>query len=60
GYVPGDLPWYYGEKLKALGVDILNTDITGACNVDRKLISGDSPLAANAFGKLCAATLLKM
>lgn len=58
GYVPGDLPWYYGEKMKALGVDILNTDITGACNVDRKLVSGDSPLAANAFGKLCANTLL--
>lgn len=58
GYVPGDLPWYYGAKLKALGVDILNNDITGACYTDRKLLSGDSPLAANAFGKMCAETLL--
>ncbi|MGL6179731.1 MAG: DJ-1/PfpI family protein [Tannerellaceae bacterium] len=59
GYVPGDLPWYYGVKLKALGVDILNSDITGACYTDRKLLTGDSPLAANAFGKMCADALLK-
>lgn len=58
GYLPAQLTWHYGEKLQALGVDILNTDITGACHIDRKLISGDSPLAANAFGKLCANTLL--
>lgn len=58
GYVPGDLPWFYGAKLKALGVDILNNDITGACITDRKLVSGDSPLAANAFGKMCAGVLL--
>lgn len=58
GYLPGELPWHYGEKLKALGVDILNTDITGACFTDRKLVTGDSPLAANAFGNLCANTLL--
>lgn len=58
GYLPAQLTWHYGEKLKALGVEILNTDITGACYLDRKLISGDSPLAANAFGKLCANTIL--
>ncbi len=59
GYVPGDLPWYYGEKIKALGVEILNNDISGACYTDRKLLTGDSPLAANAFGKMCAEALLK-
>lgn len=58
GYLPGDLPWYYGEKLTALGMTLLNQNITGACMVDRKLLSGDSPLAANAFGKMCANTLL--
>ena len=58
GYLPGDVPWFYGEKLTALGVDILNNDVTGACHADRKLLSGDSPLAANAFGKMCANTLL--
>ncbi|MGL4293201.1 MAG: glyoxalase III HchA [Bacteroidales bacterium] len=58
GYLPGELTWHYGEKLKALGVNILNTDITGACMTDRKLVTGDSPLAANAFGKLSAETLL--
>lgn len=60
GYTPGDLPWFYGEKLKALGVDILNDDITGACYADRKLLTGDSPLAANAFGKMCAEVLLQL
>ncbi|WP_293916615.1 MULTISPECIES: glyoxalase III HchA [unclassified Sphingobacterium] len=58
GYVPGDMPWFYGEKLEALGIEILNTDISGACHVDRKLITGDSPLAANAFGKVSAEALL--
>lgn len=58
GYLPGELTWHYGEKLKALGVDILNHNISGACMTDRKLLSGDSPLAANAFGKMCANALL--
>lgn len=59
GYVPGEMPWFYGAKLEALGIEILNTDISGACHVDRKLITGDSPLAANAFGKVSAKALLK-
>lgn len=58
GYVPGEMPWFYGEKLQALGVEILNNDITGACHTDRKLVTGDSPLAANAFGKMSAEALL--
>lgn len=58
GYVPGEMPWFYGEKLEALGVEILNNDISGACFTDRKLITGDSPLAANNFGKMSAEALL--
>ncbi len=59
GYVPGEMPWFYARKLQNLGVEILNNDITGACHIDRKLITGDSPLAANNFGKLSAEALLK-
>lgn len=59
GYVPGEMPWFYGEKLQELGVEILNNDISGACYTDRKLVTGDSPLAANNFGKMSADVLLK-
>jgi len=58
GYQPGEMPWFYGEKLKQLGVEILNKKIAGDCHIDRKLITGDSPLAADKFGKLCADELL--
>ncbi|GHE30195.1 glyoxalase III HchA [Sphingobacterium griseoflavum] len=58
GYVPGEMPWFYGEKLQKLGVEILNEDISGACHTDRKLVTGDSPLAANNFGKMSAQVLL--
>lgn len=58
GYQPGDMPWFYGEKLKQLGVEILNKKIGGACYVDRKLITADSPLAADKFGKICVEELL--
>lgn len=59
GYLPGHLPWSLGEALNALGTSVLNRKITGACHVDRKLVSGDSPKAANDFGKLAANCLLK-
>lgn len=59
GYMPGHLTWYFGEKLKALGVEILNQDVTGKTHQDRKVITGDSPFASNAVGKLAAAALLK-
>jgi molecular chaperone Hsp31 and glyoxalase 3 len=59
GYMPGHLTWKFGEKLKALGFKILNDDISGAVHKDRKLLTGDSPLAANNLGKLAAETLLK-
>ncbi len=59
GYMPGHLTWKFGEKLKALGFEILNDDISGAVHQDRKLLTGDSPLAGNALGKLAADALLK-
>jgi len=59
GYMPGHLPWALGEALNALGTTVLNKKINGACHVDRKLVSGDSPLAANEFGKIAANCLLK-
>ena len=59
GYMPGHLTWKFGEKLKALGFDIINNDISGAVHQDRKLLTGDSPLAGNNLGKLAAGALLK-
>jgi len=58
GYMPGHLPIYQCERLSALGVEILNQDVTGRCHQDRKLITGDSPLAANTLGQLAAGALL--
>lgn len=60
GYVPGKLPYFVPEKLTALGAKVLNNDITGAIHKDRKLLTGDSPLASNALGKLAADEMLKV
>ncbi len=59
GYMPGKLPWLVGEKLKQLGVRILNEGITGQVHQDRKLLTGDSPLASNNLGKLAAPVLIE-
>lgn len=58
GYMPGQLPWFFGAALRKLGVDIINDDIKGRTLHDRQLITGDSPLAANALGKLAAEVML--
>lgn len=58
GYMPGGLTWFFGDRLRAQGVNILNNDITGATHQDRKLITGDSPFASNALGKRAARALL--
>ena len=58
GYLPGQLTWHLGEKLAAMGVTILNTEPDDATHTDRKLMTGASPLAANALGVLAANTLL--
>ena len=59
GYMPGHLTWKLGEKLKALGFEIVNDNISGQVLRDGLLITGDSPLAGNALGQLAAKTLLK-
>ena len=59
GYMPGHMPWKFGEKLNALGVEIINSKADATCHIDRRLVSGASPKAANAFGRLAAETLLK-
>lgn len=59
GYMPGHMPWEFGKKLKELGVTIINKKADKTCHIDRKLISGASPKAANDFGKLSATELLK-
>ncbi|MBR1225131.1 protein deglycase HchA [Bradyrhizobium sp. AUGA SZCCT0176] len=58
GYMPGQIPWMFGEELKKLGVEILNTEINGQTFQDRRLITGDSPFAANNVGKAAAKALL--
>ena len=58
GYMPGHMPWYFGEKLQSLGVEIINKKAQGNCHQDRKLITGDGPQAANKFGTMAANALL--
>ncbi|MFT5645890.1 MAG: molecular chaperone Hsp31 and glyoxalase 3 [Aureispira sp.] len=59
GYLPGQMPWALSDKLKALGANIVNTKSDKTVCLDRKLITGASPLASNELGKLAANTLLK-
>jgi molecular chaperone Hsp31 and glyoxalase 3 len=47
-----------GEKLTELGVTIVNKKADKSCHIDRKLITGASPAAANELGKLATKTLL--
>jgi molecular chaperone Hsp31 and glyoxalase 3 len=59
GYLPGQMPWGLSEKLKSLGANIINTKADKTVCLDKKLITGASPLAANNLGKLAAETLLE-
>lgn len=59
GYLPGKMPSEVSEKLKGLGANLMNTKSDDTVCVDRKLITGASPLAADALGKLAAETLLE-
>ena len=59
GYLPGQMPWGLSEKLNSLGANIVNTKSDKTVCLDRKLITGASPLASNELGKLAAETLLK-
>ena len=59
GYLPGHMKAGVSERLKSLGANIINTESDNSVCVDRKLITGASPLASNELGKLAATTLLK-
>jgi molecular chaperone Hsp31 and glyoxalase 3 len=59
GYLPGYMPSGLSEKLKSLGANLMNSKSDKTVCVDRKLITGASPLASNELGKLAAETLLK-
>jgi molecular chaperone Hsp31 and glyoxalase 3 len=59
GYLPGQMASGLSEKLKSLGANIMNTKSDKTVCLDRKLITGASPLASNELGKLAANTLLK-
>ena len=59
GYLPGHMILGVSERLKNLGAIIVNTESDNTVCVDRKLITGASPLASNELGKLAAHTLLK-
>jgi molecular chaperone Hsp31 and glyoxalase 3 len=58
GYLPGPMPWFPGEKLQEAGFKIVNKRARGMIKKDRKLLTGDSPKAANALGKLAADCIL--
>ncbi|WP_205878506.1 glyoxalase III HchA [Mycobacterium camsae] len=59
GYLPGRLTWLVAEELGKQGLRICNDDMTGKTHQDRKLITGDSPLAANELGRIAADALLE-
>ena len=59
GYLPGHMPWGLSEKLAGLGAKLVNKKADDTVCLDRRLITGASPLAADALGKLAAETLLK-
>ena len=58
GCIPRHFSWQLGEKLQSLGVMIANREPDVSTHKDRRLLTGASPLAANAPGKLVAERLL--
>ena len=59
GYLPGHMPSTLCDKLEDKGVTIINKKADNKVCLDRRLITGSSPLASNNLGKLAAKTLLK-
>mmetsp|Transcript_6831 Transcript_6831/g.14840 ORF Transcript_6831/g.14840 Transcript_6831/m.14840 type:complete len:280 (+) Transcript_6831:71-910(+) len=58
GYIPGAMPWLMQEALKAQGAEVTNKSEKGEVLVDRELITGDSPAAANKLGQVAAPILV--
>jgi molecular chaperone Hsp31 and glyoxalase 3 len=59
GYLPGHMTAEVSERLKNMGANLMNKKSDKTVCLDRKLITGASPLASNELGKLAANTLLK-
>jgi molecular chaperone Hsp31 and glyoxalase 3 len=59
GYLPGHMPSTLCDKLEDKGVTIINKKADNKVCLDRRLITGASPLASNNLGKLAVNTLLK-
>ena len=59
GYIPGAMPWYFGEKLLQQGLVIVNHSADDTVVSDRKLLTGASPKAGQKLGKLAAEKLLE-
>ena len=59
GYLPGHMPSTLCDKLEEHGVTIINKKANKSVCLDRKLITGASPLASNNLGKLATNILLK-
>jgi molecular chaperone Hsp31 and glyoxalase 3 len=59
GYLPGHMPSTLCDKLQDKGVTIVNKKADNTVCLDRKLITGASPLASNELGKLAVNTMLK-
>ncbi|MFD9003297.1 glyoxalase III HchA [Streptomyces sp. NPDC059582] len=59
GYLPGRLPWLVAGLLTEQGLNVVNDDMTGRTHRDRKLLTGDSPLASNSLGLLAADALIE-
>ncbi len=58
GYLPGPMPSMVSGPLESLGANVINSKADKTVCLDRRLISGASPQAANALGELAADTLL--
>lgn len=59
GYMPGHMPWKFGEALEQSGITIINDKADDTCHMDRRLITGAGPKAANNFGRLAATKMLE-
>ena len=59
GYIPGGLRLFIGEALEGQGLKVVNDQMTGQVHQDRRLLTGDSPLASNNLGLLAADALIE-
>ena len=59
GCLPGRLQWLVADLLSKQGLTVVNDDMTGKTHQDRKLLTGDSPLASNKLGLISADVLVQ-